>query len=98
MSNPIILPNGYEVIREKKAGAKGTVERAMSIGFEDAIRDKGKECDYEFRVGEKDGFNVVIGEVKVDNGYFIHYKHKEGDKLNLNEIERDAYKFLIERL
>lgn len=94
----IILPNGYEVVREKKPWAKGTVIRAMSNGFEDAIRDKGKECDYEFQHGQKDGFDVVLCEIKVDNGYVMHYKHKPNETPNLNEIERDCYKFLIERL
>lgn len=92
----IILPNGYEVVREKKIGSRGTVEKAMSIGFEDAIRDKGIECDYEFRIGKKDGVRVVLCEVKLDNGYIIHYKADEAP--DLNQIERDSYQFLIERL
>lgn len=92
----IITPSRYEIIREKKAGSKGTVEKAMSIGFEDAMKDKGKECDYEFRIGKKDGHRVVLCEVKIDNGYMIHYR--EDETTDLNQIEKDSYQFLIERL
>ncbi len=92
----IISPNGYELVTEKKPGSKGTVEKAMSIGFEDAMKDKGIECDYEFRIGKKDGHRVVLCEVKIDNGYMIHYKEDEAP--SLNQIEKDSYQFLIERL
>jgi len=94
----IINPNGYEIVREKKNGSVGTVEKAMSLGIEDAIKDKGRECDYEFNIKEKKGMRFILCEVKVDNGYFISYQHPAGERQNLSEIERDAYKFLLERL
>lgn len=92
----IIEPSRYEIITEKRAGSKGTVEKAMSIGFEQAMKDKGRECDYEFRVGKKDGHRVVLCEVKLDNGYMIHYREDESP--DLKTIEKDSYQFLNERL
>lgn len=94
----IILPNGYEIVREKKKTFRGTVEKAMSVGFEDAMQDKGKECDYEFKIQERKGVKYILCEVKLENGFFIGYQHKANESLDLSEIERNAYKFLLEKL
>lgn len=94
----IILPNGYEAIREKKRTFKGTVEKAISNGFEDAMKDKDRECDYEFTIETRKGVKYILCEVKVDNGYNMFFKHKESELPDLSEIERNSYKFLLERL
>jgi len=94
----IISPNGHELVTRKKDGSKGTVEHAMAVGFEDAIKDKDRECDYEFTIEDKNDVKHILCEVKLDSGYYIDFKHPVNEKQNLSEIERDAYKFLLEKL
>jgi len=92
----ITTPQGYEIVTKNKH--EGTVEKAISIGFEDAIKDKGRECDYEFKISEKKGRKFILCEAKIDNGYFFSIHYKLSEKPNLTDIERQAYKFLLERL
>lgn len=95
----IITPNGYELVY--KEGYDNTVEKALSNGFEDAMKDKGRECDYDFTIEEKKGVKYIWCEVKLDQGYHLTHSHKAGEKpskADLNDIERNAYQFLLEKL
>ncbi len=92
----ITTPQGYEIVTKSKY--EGTVEQAISNGFEDAIKDKGKECDYEFKINTNKGRKFILCEVKIDNGYFFSIHYPVNDKPKTEDIERQAYKFLSEKL
>lgn len=77
---------------------QNTAEKAISIGFEDAMEDKGRECDYEFTIEERKGKKFIYCEVKLENGFHFTYQHPAGETPNLSELEREAYTFLLERL
>lgn len=94
----IITPNGYEVDRPSKRTYEGTAEKAISNGFEDAMRDKGRECGYEFTIETKSGVKYIHCEVKLENGYEVQFKHKANAEPDLTSIERQSYQFLLERL
>ena len=82
----------------EKLSFKNTAEKAISNGLEDAMNDKGRECDYEFTIEEKNGVKYIFCEVKLENGYQFMIKHPAEEDPNLPEIERQAYQFLLERL
>lgn len=77
----------------------GTVEKAISQGFESAMKDRGTQCDYEFRINSENGVKRILCELKLDNGYFLTFTH-DGDptKRSLSKIEKDAYQFLTDKL
>lgn len=87
---------GYEIVTRNKY--EGTVEKAISNGFEDAIKDKGRECDYVFNISKRKGRKYILCEAKVGNGYFFSIHYALNEKPNLAHIERQAYKFLSQIL
>lgn len=97
----LITPNGHELVYREEPDYDGTVEKALSNGFEDAIKDKGRECDYEFTIEEKKGVKYIWCEIKIDNGYDLTHSHpvkEPPSDQDLHDIERNAYQFLLEKL
>jgi len=94
----LITPNGYEIVQDDTPDYEGTAEKAISIGFEDAMADKDRKCDYEFTIETKNGVKYIHCEIKHEDGYQMMIKHKESEDPNLPEIERQSYQFLLERL
>lgn len=94
----IITPNGAEPVKKQTHDFNNSVEQAISNGLEDAMEDKGRECDYEFTIQTRNGIKRVLCEIFVDNGYMIPFEHEEDEHVDLAEIERSSYQFLLERL
>lgn len=94
----IITPNGMEPVYKEKKTFEGTIEKAMSNGLEDAMKDKGRECDYQFTIEKKGNVKRVLCEIFLENGFLLPYEHDINEKPDLKEIERESYQFLLEKL
>lgn len=94
----IITPSGMEPVYKEKKSYEGTIEKAMSIGLEDAMKDKGRECDYQFTIEKKGNIKRVLCEIYLENGFLLPYEYDTTSPPDLKEIERKSYQFLLEKL